>query len=104
MRTMETVETRHPFTCVTCEIEITGAPTFHVGVPFCCAGCVAGGPCVCSYDPPALEPVSAEIRHCLDVADPVAVPATTWPRDVPGRDVPSRKAPVAAVWTLVGAH
>ena len=39
-----------PFTCVTCEIEIAGPVTFHVGLPFCCAGCVANGPCTCSYD------------------------------------------------------
>jgi hypothetical protein len=39
-----------PFTCVTCEVEIVGSATFHVGLPFCCAGCVANGPCTCSYD------------------------------------------------------
>jgi hypothetical protein len=39
-----------PFTCVTCEAEIVGQPTFYVGLPFCCAGCVADGPCICSYD------------------------------------------------------
>ena len=33
-----------PFTCVTCECAIAGTPVFHVGLPFCCAGCVAGGP------------------------------------------------------------
>ena len=38
------------FTCVTCEVAITGRPVFHVGLPFCCAGCVADGPCLCSYD------------------------------------------------------
>ena len=38
------------FTCVTCEVEIVGRPTFYVGLPFCCAGCVADGPCICSYD------------------------------------------------------
>jgi hypothetical protein len=42
--------TRYPFVCVTCDLLITERPTFHVGLPFCCAGCVAGGPCVCSYD------------------------------------------------------
>lgn len=53
-----------PFTCVTCEIEIAGSPTFHVGLPFCCAGCVAGGPCICSYD---TSPNDSRIRECLDV-------------------------------------
>ena len=42
--------TEPPFHCVTCEVEIAGTPTFHVGLPFCCAGCVADGPCSCSYD------------------------------------------------------
>jgi hypothetical protein len=67
--------TRHPdatkpFTCATCEIEIAGRPTFHVGLPFCCAGCVAGGPCTCSYDAEAAtDPESAglHVRFCLDI-------------------------------------
>lgn len=53
-----------PFTCVSCEIEIAGRPTFHVGLPFCCAGCVAGGPCTCSYD--GRSGVS-RVRHCHDI-------------------------------------
>ncbi|HEX5013318.1 MAG TPA: hypothetical protein VFV72_04090 [Candidatus Limnocylindrales bacterium] len=39
-----------PLTCTSCEGEIGGRAEFHVGLPFCCAGCVAGGPCTCSYD------------------------------------------------------
>lgn len=39
------------FTCASCRVEIRGPATFHAGVAFCCAGCVAGGPCTCSYDP-----------------------------------------------------
>ena len=42
--------TELPFTCVTCGIEIRGTPEFYVGLPFCCGGCVANGPCICSYD------------------------------------------------------
>ena len=38
------------FTCASCRVTIGGSATFHVGVAFCCAGCVAGGPCTCSYD------------------------------------------------------
>ena len=33
--TMRRLSTAHPFTCVTCEVEIAGPPTFHVGLPFC---------------------------------------------------------------------
>ncbi|MEX1169943.1 MAG: hypothetical protein WEE50_07360 [Chloroflexota bacterium] len=47
------MSTEIPFTCVTCEHEIAGQVVFHVGLPFCCAGCVANGPCTCSYDEPA---------------------------------------------------
>ncbi|HET8784707.1 MAG TPA: hypothetical protein VFM38_03670 [Candidatus Limnocylindrales bacterium] len=60
-----------PFTCVTCEIEIAGPVTFYVGLPFCCAGCVANGPCTCSYDEvtdEASTPADAvSVRHCLDI-------------------------------------
>jgi hypothetical protein len=41
---------RHDFRCTSCDAVIAGPVTFHVGLPFCCAGCVAGGPCSCSYD------------------------------------------------------
>jgi hypothetical protein len=44
------LSTEVPYTCVTCEVEISGPVTFHVGLPFCCSGCVADGPCTCSYD------------------------------------------------------
>ena len=47
---MRRLSTECPFTCVTCEAEIAGTPVFHVGLPFCCSGCVADGPCNCSYD------------------------------------------------------
>jgi hypothetical protein len=43
------------FTCVTCESPAGPHPTFHVGLAFCCAGCVANGPCICSYDVDALD-------------------------------------------------
>lgn len=62
------VNTARPFTCVTCDAEIVGPATFHVGLPFCCAGCVADGPCNCSYDG---APEDTRIRHCLDVGGAV---------------------------------
>lgn len=60
----------HRFSCANCEIEIASRPTIHIGVAFCCAGCVAGGPCTCSYDFGSQpEIVTAEwlVRDCLDV-------------------------------------
>jgi hypothetical protein len=66
---MRRLSTTKPYTCVTCEVEIVGPATFHVGLPFCCSGCVAGGPCTCSYDPEPDSPADGgEVRHCLDVA------------------------------------
>lgn len=74
--TMRRLSTELPFTCVTCEQEIRGRAVFHVGLPFCCAGCVADGPCLCSYDEPAaveahtgdpaiLQPAAAEEELAL---------------------------------------
>jgi hypothetical protein len=40
-----------PIICASCELEIQGSPTINAGLPFCCAGCAAGGPCTCTYDP-----------------------------------------------------
>ena len=37
-------------TCVACEMEIRGTPVWYMGVPYCCEGCAAGGPCTCTYD------------------------------------------------------
>jgi hypothetical protein len=58
---MRPLATDRPFSCVSCEAEIRATAVFHVGLPFCCAGCVAGGPCLCSYDDdvlaePGMEP------------------------------------------------
>ncbi len=66
------ISTPESFTCVTCEIEIAGPPTFHVGLPFCCAGCVANGPCTCSYD---RVPGDLTVRQLLEVEGPAGAPA-----------------------------
>ena len=42
--------TEPPVTCASCEVRIEGRGVFHDGLPFCCAGCVAGGPCLCTYE------------------------------------------------------
>jgi transcription elongation GreA/GreB family factor len=36
--------------CATCEAAIPGPPVIAGRRTFCCQGCVAGGPCICSYD------------------------------------------------------
>jgi hypothetical protein len=69
-----------PFICVTCEAEVRGPVTFHVGLPFCCAGCVVGGPCLCSYD---LEP--ATDRPIEPGREPVSAGASTRELVLAGR-------------------
>jgi hypothetical protein len=66
--------TPHRFTCVTCDLLIAGGPTFHVGLPFCCAGCVAGGPCMCSYDVDAHEGHAGGSEHRPSAAVRFAMP------------------------------
>jgi hypothetical protein len=44
------------FTCATCDATVTERPVFHLGLAFCCAGCAADGPCMCSYDAADLMP------------------------------------------------
>ncbi len=36
--------------CLSCDIDLHGTPEMLDGEPFCCAGCAAGGPCVCTYE------------------------------------------------------
>ena len=82
----------HGFTCATCEIPIAGPAVFHIGLPFCCAGCAADGPCGCSYDEPALDrvdgrsmlrPLGADVlrvaRRRSAEPDPDAVPTPIEP-------------------------
>jgi len=39
-----------PPVCASCEVVVRWRPTRAGGLPFCCPGCAAGGPCTCSYD------------------------------------------------------
>jgi hypothetical protein len=70
------IHTTQPLICATCEVEITGTATYDAGVPFCCSGCMAGGPCTCTYD---REPTGdGRIRHCLDIE--AALEGWAYPR------------------------
>lgn len=68
--------TQPDFTCATCDATITHHPTFHVGLAFCCAGCAADGPCMCSYDveAPALVAGEAPVVVASPVPGSVAMP------------------------------
>jgi hypothetical protein len=69
------MEYRHisHFVCANCDIAIVGPPVTHVGLPFCCAGCVVGGPCRCSYDEPLGHreqtrlPAQVHLHECHDL-------------------------------------
>lgn len=70
--------TQPTFTCATCDDQIAHHPVFHLGLAFCCAGCAADGPCMCSYDVVAEPAVAARERAVATVAvvapEPVVVP------------------------------
>jgi len=73
------------FTCTTCEITILEAPVFHVGLAFCCAGCVANGPCTCSYDSEREEDFSSWLRQPASGRAPDAVKALAPMDALPAR-------------------
>ena len=66
------MSTQPTFTCATCDAQITHHPVFHLGLAFCCAGCAADGPCMCSYDV-VVEP-TAVVREVPVAPVPVTVP------------------------------
>src|SRR5688500_9022834 len=41
--------------CATCDVPIPSHPDCEDGETFCCAGCVAGGPCICISDATATD-------------------------------------------------
>ena len=36
--------------CVGCEMTLDRPGVVYAGLTYCCDGCAAGGPCVCTYD------------------------------------------------------
>jgi len=80
--------TQPDFTCATCDATITHHPTFHVGLAFCCAGCAADGPCMCSYDAEAPLLVAGEAP--VVVASPVPGSVATPPASPLARPTPVR--------------
>jgi hypothetical protein len=73
--------TEPPFTCASCEVQIAGRPVFHVGLPFCCAGCVAGGPCLCTYEEDPGDDHRGDHRR---IDDPTRAPVAHDPRSLAG--------------------
>ena len=60
--------------CGTCEVPLTSHPECDDGETFCCAGCVAGGPCICVGDATADETQGGAVG--------MAFGAAGWPIDV----------------------
>ncbi len=67
--------------CANCEEPILGQPVYFDGAVFCCAGCTAGGPCICTYEP--RRAIAAPGTHSA----PVAVAAVS--ADAPGHQTPA---------------
>ncbi|MCU0506351.1 MAG: hypothetical protein MUE82_11400 [Chloroflexi bacterium] len=64
------------FTCASCDTTVVDSPVFHLGLAFCCAGCAADGPCMCSYDGPGAELAVAD-RAVVVAGDLQADPEIT---------------------------
>lgn len=71
--------------CANCEEPILGQPVFFDGGVYCCTGCIAGGPCVCTYQVAAPQ------------GEPVTSPAVATP--VYEAPAPPYSAPIAAAPT-----
>lgn len=101
------------FICATCDMVIDHHPVFHLGLAFCCAGCAADGPCMCSYDvdearPAAAAPARVDETASLDAVPPMVEPPlpaappvrpAVAPTAEPARRTPvevERKVPVGA--------
>ncbi len=69
------------FTCASCDATVVDSPVFHLGLAFCCAGCAADGPCMCSYDAPGAELAVADRTVVVAgvEADPETVTAAIAP-------------------------
>lgn len=77
------------FTCAACQVRILHPPLFHVGVAFCCPGCVADGPCTCSYDDDVSPDPGRPARPATMAPSPRAEGPAGWParrRDRAGRE------------------
>ena len=67
---------RFALRCLTCEVPITSDLDCEDGETFCCAGCVAGGPCICISDATANDKQGGAVGTAFSAAG--------WPIDVRG--------------------
>lgn len=83
--------------CVTCEEAIRHAPVYFDGKPFCCVGCVAGGPCLCTYSEAAPAPRPAVQPQATPRAQTPPLPAPEVPVSAmpPPRAEPQKQPPLS---------
>lgn len=67
-----------PVSCVTCEFDIRWRPITRGHERFCCDGCAAGGPCICTYDEVAAPEVVMSVQlSSRNIAAPIGrIPMT----------------------------
>jgi len=85
--------TQPTFTCATCDDQIAHHPVFHLGLAFCCAGCAADGPCMCSYDAAAERAPEGRAVAVAPAAAVVRVPGAL-PAHVPAAVAAVSRAPL----------
>ena len=73
-------------TCTNCEEPIAQATVYFDGRPYCCVGCVAGGPCLCTYEAPTPQPAA---RPAATPAPAMASRAASSPHDPRGLTRPT---------------
>lgn len=86
-----------PWICANCSADFAWTPVTFVGLPFCCSGCAASGPCMCSYeDVPERSPAAFGAAGALPEAGPhPPVPMTEEVRVRLVREVEALSAAVA---------
>ena len=80
--------------CANCEEPILGQPVYFDGNVYCCTGCIAGGPCICTYGPVApavattvFTPISSPPSMPMPATAPTApVPAYSMAAQPPSRE------------------
>ena len=62
--------------CASCEMVLTGRPVYSMDETYCCTGCAAKGPCVCTYEADLAEDGVDRLGLLVDPIDePAAQPA-----------------------------
>jgi len=66
--------------CYNCFADFSWPPTVHDGEDYCCPGCVAGGPCICSYDGPPQLVEEEAVPTAVAIEEELVVDVEADPR------------------------